>query len=271
MPPEPLEPGDPDAGRGGGRRGRWLAAGGVAGAVVAGFLVFGAVVAGILVFGSPSHGDPAHVLVTPARIGIYLSSAGLERQTGLTELRDETVKMTAGQVSQVVSAVYESGSATQIILFIGGHLADAEPAVSVATFRQRFHGAAVVSAGSLGGQAACAESGAGTSDVVALCTWSDNDSFGELVSPTMNSTALAQVMLAFRPHLEIPATGLGSGQRQASASPMRGSCRVRRQARVRRPGHGRRRGPRGVRAAGPVARRTARHTRLSQRKARGWA
>jgi len=35
-----------------------------------------------------------------------------------------------------------------------------------------------------------------------MCVWFDNDSFGELSSPTMNATALASVMRTFRPAVE---------------------------------------------------------------------
>ena len=37
-----------------------------------------------------------------------------------------------------------------------------------------------------------------------MCVWFDNDSFGELVSPTMTKTKLASVMLSVRPKLELP-------------------------------------------------------------------
>jgi uncharacterized protein YodC (DUF2158 family) len=59
----------------------------------------------------------------------------------------------------------------------------------------------VVSAGSLGGKAACVQEGS-SSDGVSMCAWFDNDSFGEIVSPTMNSAALAQEMLMVRPAVE---------------------------------------------------------------------
>jgi hypothetical protein len=36
-----------------------------------------------------------------------------------------------------------------------------------------------------------------------MCVWFDNDSFGEIVSPTMNSGALSGVMRTMRPSLEI--------------------------------------------------------------------
>jgi hypothetical protein len=55
----------------------------------------------------------------------------------------------------------------------------------------------------LSGVAACVEEGATTSSQVSMCIWFDNDSFGEIVSPTMNATTLAAVMRTVRPDLEI--------------------------------------------------------------------
>jgi predicted Ser/Thr protein kinase len=191
--------------RRGRRNGRslWLAFGGV--------VMAGAAIAGILKFEFPSHDGPAHVVITPAKIGAYVRTVNLESQTHLAESRDEVIKMSSGQASRVVSAVYESGdpaagSTTQIIMFIGGHLANADPAASITGFTHKFPGTHIVSAGSLGGEAACVEEQAGTSDSVAMCAWFDNDTFGELVSPTMNDIALAQVMLTVRPRLELPVT-----------------------------------------------------------------
>ena len=191
------------------RRGRsrdhrlWLALIGVV-------VVAAVAIAGILRFEFPSHSGPTHVLVTPARIGSYALTVNLAKQTHLAELRDEVIKMSSGQASDVVSAVYESGnsaagSMTQIIMFIGGHLANAAPATSIAAFTEKFAGATVVSAGSLGGQAACVENGAGTADPVSMCVWFDNDSFGEIVSPTMNATLLASEMQTIRPSVELVA------------------------------------------------------------------
>jgi hypothetical protein len=88
-------------------------------------------------------------------------------------------------------------------MFIGGHLASAAPATSITGFTQKFADATVVSAGSLGGKAACAEEAATTPSQVSICAWFDNDSFGEIVSPTMNATTLATVMRTIRPDLEI--------------------------------------------------------------------
>jgi hypothetical protein len=49
-----------------------------------------------------------------------------------------------------------AGGSQQVFMFIGGHLASSDPAASIASFEQTYPGAQVVSAGSLGGEAACA-------------------------------------------------------------------------------------------------------------------
>jgi hypothetical protein len=191
------------------RRGRsndhrlWLALLGV-------LVAAAAAIVGILKFEFPSHSGPSHIMVTPARIGSYVRTVDMEKETKVNQLRAEVIRMGAGQASGVVSAVYESGnsaagSTEQIVMAIGGHLANAAPASSIASFTQKFAGAKVVSAGSLGGEAACVEEAPGTSDSVAMCVWFDNDTFGEIVSPTMNATSLADVMRAMRPSLELVA------------------------------------------------------------------
>jgi hypothetical protein len=188
------------------RRGRsrdhrlWLALLGV-------LVAAAAAIFGILKFEFPSHNGPVHIMATPARIGSYVRTVDMEKQTKVSDLRTEVIKMSSGQASNVVSAVYASGnsaagSTEQIAMFIGGHLANAAPASSIASFTQNNAGATVVSAGSLGGQAACVEKAPGTSDSVAMCVWFDNDSFGEIVSPTMNATSLANVMRTMRPSFE---------------------------------------------------------------------
>jgi hypothetical protein len=178
----------------------WLSLGGVV-------IVAAAAITGIVKFEFPSHSGPAHTMVTPAKIGTYARTVDLERQTNVAQLRDDVIKMSSGQANHVVTAVYESGNAAggnteQIIMFIGGHLANAAPATSVSSFMQKFAGAHVVNAGSLGGKAACVEEGGGTSDSVSMCAWFDNDSFGEIVSPTMNATNLAAAMTTVRPAVE---------------------------------------------------------------------
>jgi len=193
--------------RTGRRRGRsndhrlWLALLGV-------LVAAAAAIFGILKFEFPSHSGPAHAMQTPARIGSYVRTVDMEKETRVNELRAEVIRMSSGQASNVQSAVYESGnsaagSTEQIVMFIGGHLANAAPASSIASFTQKFAGAKVVSAGALGGQAACVEEAPGTSNSVAMCVWFDNDSFGEIVSPTMNATSLANVMRTMRPSLEL--------------------------------------------------------------------
>jgi hypothetical protein len=196
------------ASRGAGRRrGRsrdhrlWLALIGVV-------LVAAVAIAAILRFEFPTHSGPTHTLVTPAKIGSYERTVDLEKQTHLAALRNEVITMSSGQASGVVSAVYESGnpaagSATQIIMFIGGHLANAAPATSITAFTEKFAGATVVPAGSLGGQAACVENGGKTSNPVSMCVWFDNDSFGEIVSPTMSASMLASAMQTIRPSVEL--------------------------------------------------------------------
>ncbi len=195
-----------DGRRTGRRRGRsndhrlWLALLGV-------LVAAAAAIFGILKFEFPSHTGPVHAMVTPARIGSYVRTVDMEKETKVNQLRAEVIKMSSGQASNVVSAVYESGNSAagnteQIVMFIGGHLANAAPASSIASFTQKFAGATVVGAGALNGRAACVEEAPGTSDSVAMCVWFDNDSFGEIVSPTMNANALAGVMRTMRPSLE---------------------------------------------------------------------
>ncbi len=156
-------------------------------------------------FGSGQSG-PAHTVATPNTIGSFTRTASLEHGADLTALREKVIKMSAGQATNVVTAVYESGNSaagnnTQIVMFVGGHLAHADPAASVAGFTQQFKGAQVVSAGPGGGKAACVKDG----NTAALCAWFDNDSFGEVVSPSMNAAELAKQMQAFRPSVEIKA------------------------------------------------------------------
>ena len=193
--------------RTGRRRGRsndhrlWLGLGGVV-------IVAAAAITGIIRFEFPSHSGPAHAMVIPTKIGNYVRTVDLEKQVGLSELREEVIKMSSGQASGVVSAVYESGNSAagnteQIMMLIGGHLANADPAASIAGFTQKFPGAHVASAGSMGGKAACVQEGTTASNSRSLCVWFDNDSFGEIVSPTMNATALANAMRTVRPSVEL--------------------------------------------------------------------
>ena len=177
----------------------WLGLGGV-------IVVAAAAIVGVIKFEFPSHSGPAHTMTAPDKIGTFARTVDLEHEADVNALKQKVIAMSAGQASHVVSVVYESGKATagntaQIVMFIGGHLANADPAASITSFTQQFHGAKVVSAGALGGKAACVQDGTG-SNSVAMCAWFDNDSFGEVVSPTMNATALASAMQKVRPAVE---------------------------------------------------------------------
>jgi hypothetical protein len=177
----------------------WLGLGGV-------IVLAAAAIVGVIKFEFPSHSGPVHTMATPAKIGTFARTVDLEHEADVNALKQKVIAMSAGQASDVKSAVYESGNSAagntaQIVMFIGGHLANADPAASINSFTQQFHGAKVVSAGALGGKAACVQDGTG-SNSVAMCAFFDNDSFGEVVSPTMNATALASVMQKIRPSVE---------------------------------------------------------------------
>ncbi|HYX59750.1 MAG TPA: hypothetical protein VE888_12155 [Streptosporangiaceae bacterium] len=177
----------------------WLGLGGV-------IVIAAAAIVGVIKFEFPSHSGPAHTMTTPDKIGTFARTVDLEHQADVAALKQKVISMSSGQASHVVSAVYESGKASagntaQIIMFIGGHLANADPAASITSFTQQFRGAKVVTAGGLGGKAACVQDGTG-SNSVAMCAWFDNDSFGEVVSPTMNASALATAMHQVRPAVE---------------------------------------------------------------------
>src|SRR5579863_6408264 len=177
-----------------GDRRRWLAALGVV------VIAAASAITAIITSGAPSPGEPVHAIQTPARIGPFTRNAGLENSTHIAGLGTAVIQMGAGQASNVNPAV---SNPVQIFMFIGGHLTSAEPATSITDFTQKFAGATAVSAGSLGGQASCVEEGATTSSPASICVWFDNDSFGEIVSPTINATTLATVMRTVRPDLEI--------------------------------------------------------------------
>jgi hypothetical protein len=180
----------------------WLGLGGVV-------VVAAAAIVGIIKYEFPTHSGPAHVMTTPPGIGAYARTVDLEHEADVAALKQKVIAMSAGQASHVVSAVYESGKASagntaQIIMFIGGHLANADPAASITSFTQQFTGAQVVGAGAPDSKAACVRDGTGANSV-AMCAWFDNDSFGEVVSPTMNASALANAMRTVRPAVEMRA------------------------------------------------------------------
>src|SRR6266851_1227256 len=182
------------------RRGRWLAVGLVA--------VLGGVAAAAVAVGVFSSNGPAHVLMTPAKLGAYVRRPQLEQQVGAKQLQREVTAKSAGQARHVIYAVYEDsaggadGKTPQIMLFIGGNLSGTSPGDFISSFTSQSKGATLTSAGSLGGEAACVSAQASVPGSVALCTWADNDTFGVVASPAMNVSQLAALMRAIRPSVE---------------------------------------------------------------------
>jgi hypothetical protein len=180
----------------------WFALGGV---VVVAAIAIVAIV--MLAFPSGPSG-PAHTLVSPNQLGAFTRRPALEQQMNVGQLRQDVINTSSGQASHIVEGVYESGSSTsgatpQIILFIGGNLANGNPADSVTSFTKRFKGATLTSAGALGGKAVCVNANGSEPGSVAMCAWFDNDSFGEVVSPTMKANDLASTMRQIRPKVEL--------------------------------------------------------------------
>jgi hypothetical protein len=167
---------------------------------------------GVLKFALPSHGGPAHTMATPTTVGAYTLKPNLAKQMNVAALVDHVRKMSGGQATHLVSGVYQAGSVApggtgaQIFMFIGGHLANTDPASSINSFITKFSGAKSVASGAMGGRAACVEDSAGSQGKVAMCIWFDNDSFGELVSPTMPTATLQRVLVSVRPMLEVVTT-----------------------------------------------------------------
>jgi hypothetical protein len=173
---------------------------GAAGLVV----VLSLLVGGALLLG---HSGPAHVLITPARLGSYVRSRQLEQQMGARNLQQQVISRSAGQASHVIYAVYEdntaaSGGSPQVILFIGGHLSGVSPSGFISSFSTQFKGARSTSPGSMGGSAACVNANGNVTGQVALCAWADNDTFGVVASPTMSAAQLAVQMRVIRPQVE---------------------------------------------------------------------
>lgn len=172
----------------------------------AALVLVGVIVAAVLLLQSGPSG-PAHTLVTPAQLGAYVRKPQLARQMGVAQLEKNILAQSSGSVSHLVSAVYQDGSTAtggptpQVMLFIGGRLAGASASASVATFSQHFRNVMHISAGKLGGEAACVPGQASTGGA-SVCAWFDNDTFGELVSPHMTAAALATELRAIRPSIE---------------------------------------------------------------------
>jgi hypothetical protein len=184
-------------GRSGDKR-QWMALGAIA-VVAAGAIGFV-----LMKFNGPS--GPTHTVSAPTKVASFTQEPNLEQQMKVGQLAQETVKTTSGQASNVVSAVYQQGSSApgsdpQIFMFVGGKLANSDPSASITSFEQNYRGAAAVSPGSMSGNSACGEA-TSNGESVAVCVWFDNDTFGELVSPTMNTAHLASTLNTVRPGLE---------------------------------------------------------------------
>ncbi len=163
-----------------------------------------AVVAGggyLLLFAS----QPVHAVSVPARLGGFVKEPTLDNSTAQA-LRGKIVAGAAGEVKNVVAAVYEeaTGPGTsqgpQIIVFIGGNLTGGGSAGGfIGGFMTQLHGSFTTSSGSLGGQAACAP---GANGGPSECAWADDDTFGVIVSATSSATSLADEMRQMRPLVE---------------------------------------------------------------------
>jgi hypothetical protein len=185
-------------GRSGDRR-QWMALGAIA-------VVAAGAIGGVLmkyVFSGPS--GPAHQVVAPQTVAGFERNAILEKEMHVATEAQQVSKASSGQASDVAYAVYKQGDlqgvSSQVFMFVGGKLAGADPAASVANFEQAYKGSVAVSAGSLGGQAACTETHL-NGQSASMCVWFDNDTFGTVVSSTMTTAKLAATMDAVRPNLE---------------------------------------------------------------------
>jgi len=144
-----------------------------------------------------------HAISAPATLGSYTRQ---QENATAVELKHRIVTAARGDVKNVVAAVYEqkagpgTSAGPQVVAFIGGNLTGVASASDlISAYMARLHGAFTTSAGKLGGQAACAP---GSQGGPAECAWADNDTFGVVVSATLNSTALADEMRLMRPQLE---------------------------------------------------------------------
>ena len=145
----------------------------------------------------------SHAVSTPATLGSYTRQ---QANATARALKQRIVAAARGDVKNVVAAVYErttgpgTSTGAQIVVFIGGNLAGNASASSlISAYMTRLHGAFATSAGTLGGQAACAP---GVNGGPAECTWADSDTFGVVVSATLTSAGLADEMRQMRPLIE---------------------------------------------------------------------
>lgn len=148
---------------------------------------------------------PTHALSTPSQLGAFAKEPAVDSSTARA-LRNKIVAGAAGEVKNVVAAVYEqtTGPGTsqgpQIIVFIGGNLSGGGSASDfIGGFMTQLHGSFTTNPGRLDGQAACAP---GSNGGPAECAWADNDTFGVVVSATLSADGLASEMRMMRPQVE---------------------------------------------------------------------
>jgi hypothetical protein len=147
-----------------------------------------------------------HVVSVPAKLDGFIKDPALANAAHAQQLRNGIVAGAAGEVKNVVGAVYEQstgpGTSTgpQIIVFIGGNLTGGGSAGSfISGFTAQLHRSFTTGAGVLGGQAACAP---GSNGRPAECAWADDDTFGVIISPTLSAAGLASEMRQMRPLVE---------------------------------------------------------------------
>lgn len=149
--------------------------------------------------------QPAHVVSTPSQLGAFTKQPNVDSATAIG-LKNKIVAGAAGEVKNVVAATYEqtTGPGTsqgpQIVVFIGGNLTGGGSASGfIGGFMTQLHGSFTTSPGRIGGQAACAP---GSNGGPAECAWADNDTFGVVVSATLNANGLANEMRSMRSQVE---------------------------------------------------------------------
>lgn len=144
-----------------------------------------------------ARGGPPHTVSAPSRLLGYVQQPAMAKSMNSQQLRAEIEAKGHGEASHVVDAVYENAK-SQIILFIGGNLSGSASSF-ISSFTGMLPGSGVVSAGKMGGEAACVPSHSGHP---AECAWADNDTFGLIASPALSASSLAQQLREIRPLVE---------------------------------------------------------------------
>ncbi len=146
-----------------------------------------------------------HAVTPPVQLGAFVKQPAANSSTAQA-LRTKVVAGAAGEVKNVVAAVYEqtTGPGTtlgpQVVVFIGGNLTGGGSASGfIGGLVTQLRGSFTTSPGHLGGQAACAP---GSNGGPAECAWADSDTFGVVVSATLSATGLANEMRLMRPLIE---------------------------------------------------------------------